>query len=99
MRSTRALEELQNVAHNGPTIKPIDTQALVAASRETGGVVTVEEHQRAGGLGGAVAETLSELAPCPVVRLGMDDLVKDGDISAHMSVMPGDIIIITESWF
>ncbi len=58
---------------NMATVKPIDTDALLAAARQTGAIVTVEEHQRIGGLGSAVAETVSELHPCPVVRLGMND--------------------------
>ncbi len=55
------------------SIKPLDAETLVKASQETGAIVTVEEHQRAGGLGSAVAEVISEQAPCPVRRLGMDD--------------------------
>jgi transketolase len=58
---------------NMACIKPLDTEALVAASRETRGIVTVEEHQITGGLGSAVAEAVAEHAPCPVVRLGMRD--------------------------
>ncbi|MBI3535680.1 MAG: transketolase, partial [Deltaproteobacteria bacterium] len=42
------------------TIKPLDTEAIVSASRETGGIITVEEHTIHGGLGGAVAETILE---------------------------------------
>jgi transketolase len=55
------------------TIKPLDLAALASAAADTRGIVTVEEHQRAGGLGGAVAEACAENHPCPVVRLGMDD--------------------------
>jgi transketolase len=46
---------------------------VLAAATETRGIVTVEEHQIIGGLGSAVAETVVEGAPCPVVRLGMRD--------------------------
>lgn len=60
------------VLHFG-TVKPLDTQALLAAVRKAGKVVTVEEHQVAGGFGGAVAEALSELLPVPVLRLGLLD--------------------------
>jgi len=42
------------------TVKPIDKEAILAAARETGGIITVEEHNICGGLGGAVAEVLSE---------------------------------------
>lgn len=55
------------------TIKPIDTEALVASAKETGQVVTIEEHQIAGGMGSAVAETLSLHCPTPITRLGIND--------------------------
>ena len=58
---------------NVSTLKPLDEQAIVAAARETGGLVTVEEHQRVGALGSAVAECVAEHAPCRVTRLGMAD--------------------------
>lgn len=47
------------------TINPLDTAALVSAAHETGGIITVEEHTVAGGLGGAVAETLLESGDVP----------------------------------
>ena len=56
------------------TIKPIDEDLIVAAARETGKVVTVEEHSVIGGLGGAVCEVLSEKAPVPVKRIGVNDV-------------------------
>jgi transketolase len=55
------------------TLKPLDVMAIVAAARDVAGVITVEEHWRSGGLGGAVAETLSEHAPTRVIRIGMPD--------------------------
>ncbi len=55
------------------TLRPLDTAALVAAARPATLVVTVEEHWRSGGLGGAVAEALAEAAPTRVLRLGMPD--------------------------
>lgn len=55
------------------TLRPLDVDAVVAAARGTAGVVTVEEHWRSGGLGGAVAETLAEHAPARVARIGMPD--------------------------
>ncbi|MGH3875537.1 MAG: transketolase family protein [Actinophytocola sp.] len=59
------------------TLSPLDTEALVAAARPATLVVTVEEHWRSGGLGGAVAETLAEEAPTRVLRLGMPDQFVD----------------------
>ncbi len=61
--------EVINVA----VIKPLDAVTIVASARKTGAVLTVEEHQIAGGLGGAVAETLAEAHPVPVTRMGMND--------------------------
>lgn len=55
------------------TIKPIDTELLCKASKETGAIVTAEEHSIYGGLGSAVCEAVCETAPCPVVRVGVMD--------------------------
>ncbi|MDR1832560.1 MAG: transketolase family protein [Fusobacteriaceae bacterium] len=60
------------VLHMG-TIKPLDKEALLAAARETKFVVTAEEHSVIGGLGGAVAEFLSEALPTKVIRIGIND--------------------------
>jgi transketolase len=56
------------------TIKPIDTPLLVKAARETGRILTVEDHQVTGGLGGAVCEALAEAEPVRVRRHGIHDL-------------------------
>ncbi len=56
-----------------PTVKPLDTEALVASVVRTGAVVTVEEHQVTGGLGGAVAESLAAHCPAPQAFIGMAD--------------------------
>ncbi len=55
------------------TIKPIDREIITAAARETGALVTVEEHSIIGGLGGAVCEVTAEECPVPVIRMGMMD--------------------------
>jgi len=55
------------------TVKPLDEGALIKAARSTKGVVVVEEHSVIGGLGGAIAELLSERAPTRVVRVGVRD--------------------------
>jgi len=57
-----------------PTIKPLDVEAIVAGAERTGRVITVEEHSILGGLGGAVAETLSEHRPTRIDRIGLRDL-------------------------
>lgn len=53
------------------TIKPIDTQTIIETSKKTGAVVTVEEHQIAGGMGSAIAETLAENNPVPIRFVGV----------------------------
>lgn len=56
------------------TIKPLDEELIVAAAKETGKVVTVEEHSVIGGLGSAVCDALSEKAPTPVCKIGINDV-------------------------
>ncbi len=58
---------------NCHTIKPLDERAIIRAAKETGAIVTVEEAQVAGGLSGAVCETLALNAPVPVERIGAQD--------------------------
>ena len=58
---------------NMATIKPIDRDIIVAAARETGVIVTAEEHSIYGGLGSAVAEVVCETVPVPVIRVGVND--------------------------
>lgn len=55
------------------TIKPLDGEALLAAAKETGCIVTTEEHSIMGGLGSAVAGFIGEHCPVPVVRHGVND--------------------------
>lgn len=55
------------------TIKPLDQEILLSAARETGAIVTTEEHNVLGGLGGAVSEFLSAHCPVPVIRHGVED--------------------------
>lgn len=55
------------------TIKPLDEALVIQAAKETGCIVTTEEHNIIGGLGGAVAECLSEKCPTPLVRHGVND--------------------------
>jgi len=58
---------------NLATIKPLDEQAIWTLAQETGAIVTVEEHQIAGGMGSAVAECLAQHAPVPVEFIGVRD--------------------------
>lgn len=67
------------------SIKPIDNAILEKAARETGCIVTVEEHSIIGGLGSAVAESVSESFPVPIRRIGVKDMfgesARDNEIS------------------
>ncbi len=56
-----------------PSIKPLDTEVILAAAKETRLICTVENHSRIGGLGSAVAELVCEHQPVPVLRLGLND--------------------------
>ena len=81
VQTTRVFEAAQLLAGDGieahlvhvPTIKPLDVEGIVTAAAKTGFVITSEEHSIIGGLGGAVAETLSDRHPVPVKRLGLAD--------------------------
>ncbi len=56
-----------------PTVKPLDTRTIITSVKKTGCVVTAEEAQVIGGLGGAIAELLAEEHPAPLKRIGMLD--------------------------
>ncbi len=77
------------------TIKPIDKEIIIKASKETGAIVTAEENNILGGLGGAVAEVLSENAPCILRRVGIKDVFgqsgKPVDLIAHYGLTPADV--------
>lgn len=55
------------------TIKPIDRDIIIKAARETGKIITVEEHSVIGGLGSAVGDVVLEECPVPVIKIGMND--------------------------
>ena len=56
-----------------PTIKPLDDEVILKSAYKTGRVITIEEHQIAGGFGSAIAELLSEKIPTPIKRIGVND--------------------------
>ncbi len=76
-----ALEAAEKLFHDGidvevihsPTVKPLDNATILASARKTRRVITLEEAQINGGLGGAVCELLSEHLPVPVIRMGVKD--------------------------
>ena len=67
-----------------PTIKPLDTEAVIAAARETGVIVTVEEHGIHGGLGGAVAEIVVQHHPVPMKMIAFPDEFAPAGSSAEL---------------
>lgn len=69
-----AADGIQAKVINIHTIKPLDTELVTAAAKESGKVVTVEEHSVIGGLGSAVCEALSGTCPVPVLRIGVNDV-------------------------
>jgi len=66
-------EKVGTIVLNCHTIKPIDDKKIVELAKKLGAVVTVEEHQVEGGLGGAVAEVLGKYAPTPIEFIGMQN--------------------------
>jgi transketolase len=104
---SRCLEAAEVLAADGldirvmeiHTIKPLDEAAIVAAARETGAMVTAEEHSIVGGLGGAVAEVLSAVCPAPLERVG----IKDGfatsgpylDLLEHLGLTTDAVVAAT----
>ncbi|MBU0750211.1 transketolase family protein [Patescibacteria group bacterium] len=73
--AARALDAdgIGSIVLSVPSVKPLDNEAVVAAAKKCGKVITIEEHQVAGGFGSAIAECLSESFPVPVKRLGIQD--------------------------
>ncbi len=66
------------------TIKPLDEELVVAAAKETGKVVTVEEHSVIGGLGSAVCDVLAEKAPTKVLKIGINDTFGESGPAAEL---------------
>lgn len=87
-----ALEAAEKLAVDGidakiiniHTIKPLDEELIVAAAKETGKVVTVEEHSVIGGLGSAVCDALAEKCPIPVKKIGVQDVFGESGPAAAL---------------
>ena len=87
-----ALEAAEKLAADGSdakiinihTIKPLDEELIVAAAKETGKVVTVEEHSVIGGLGSAVCDALAEKCPVPVKKIGVQDVFGESGPAAAL---------------
>lgn len=92
-----ALEAREILAQNGVSarvvdmcsVKPMDEALVVKCARETGRVVTMEDHSILGGLGGAVCELLSESCPVPVKRIGMRDAFGQSGEKADLAAYYG----------
>jgi transketolase len=67
-----------------PTIKPLDAKTILASAKKTGAVVTAEEAQINGGLGGVVSEMLGEQYPVPIHRIGMQDRFGESGAPAEL---------------
>ncbi len=99
-----ALQAVERLAKEGiaarlldmHTIKPLDEAAIVKAARETGALVTVEDHNVLGGLGGAVAEVTSAKCPVPIKRVGVNDNFGESgsaeEILAYCGLTPAAIV-------
>ncbi len=69
---------------NMHTIKPIDESVIISAARETGVIITAEEHSIIGGLGSAVAEVVTSNCPVPVLRVGIKDVFGESGKPAEL---------------
>jgi transketolase len=92
-----AREDISARVINLHTIKPIDRATLVIAAKETGAVVTAEEHTILGGMGSAVAEVLVQAHPVPMRFVGVQDRFgtsgDPADLLKAFHLMPEDIVL------
>ena len=91
IQAARLLERegIQSVVLNVHTIKPLDDKKITDLAKKYGAVVTVEEHQVAGGLGGAVAELLARTYPVPMEFIGMQNVFGSSGAPEKLSVKYG----------
>lgn len=83
------------------TIKPIDRDIIVKAAKETGKIVTVEEHSVIGGLGSAVADVVTEECPVPVIKIGVKDVFGHSgpavDLLKEFGLCAENIVAVTKA--
>jgi len=100
-QAVKACDILKEKGHdvgliNMATIKPIDKDAIINAAKQSGAIVTAEEHSIIGGLGSAVAEVLGENYPCKMKRVGIMDMFgKSGpanELVEKYGLTPDDIV-------
>ncbi len=77
-------EKIGSIVLNCHTIKPIDAKKIIELAKKCGAVVTVEEHQVDGGLGGAVAEVLAQSYPVPIEFIGMQNMFGESGSPAKL---------------
>ena len=97
--AARELEEKEKIGAvvlNCASIKPLDEKKIVELAKKIGAVVTVEEHQITGGLGGVVAEVLAKYAPTPIEFIGMQDTFGESgapeELIKKYGMTPKDIV-------
>jgi len=99
----QALQAAENLAQEGiscrvinlSTLKPIDEELIIQAAKETGAIVTVEEHLKTGGLGSAVAQVVGENHPVPLAFLGLTRYARSGspqDLLRVSGLLAPDIV-------
>lgn len=83
------------------TIKPIDREIIVKAARETGKIITVEEHSVIGGLGSAVGDVVLEECPVPVIKIGLNDVFGESgaakDLLKKYGLCAENIVAVTKA--
>jgi len=91
-----AKEGIDAAVLNIHTMKPLDTESIVKVAKNTGALVTAEEHSVIGGLGSAVAEVLAENHPVPLKRVGIMDMFgvsgKPDELLEHYGLTPDGIV-------
>lgn len=100
LMAARALsaEGIESIVLHVPTVKPLDQEAILRAAKRAGRVITIEEHQVAGGFGGTVAELLSQQHPVPMRLLGINDMFgQSGTSDELMSHYGLDAVHIKEA--
>jgi transketolase len=100
-----ALQAAEKLFHDGidaevihcPSVKPLDSATILTSVKKTKHVITIEEGQITGGLGGAIAELLSEHLPVPVIRMGIkDEFGQSGtpqELLEHYGLTPKHVIL------
>ena len=99
-RSAMAQKGVSVRVVNLHTIKPLDREIIVQAAKETGAIVTAEEHQVNGGLGGAVAEVIVQEHPVPIEMVAVHDRFgqsgKPAELMAAFGLKENDVIAAIE---